>query len=125
MPRRSNISGGTTPPPATGSSSARRMRIRPRHPMPGDPARRMSTGAAYVFRHAHGAWTHEATLTAPTPKRWMYFGSSVAISGDRIVIGANSETTVCKFDGAAYVFEFDVQAGAWVHRAKLTASDPI
>src|SRR6266851_5100778 len=76
------------------------------------------TGAAYVFVRSGTAWSQQAMLTASDGFSFDRFGTSVAIFGPTVVVGAfgqNSET------GAAYVF---VRSGtAWHQQAKLTASD--
>jgi uncharacterized Zn-binding protein involved in type VI secretion len=96
-------------------------------------------GAAYVFeRDGSGAWQQKAYLKAPNAEGSDYFGQSVAISGDTIVVGANLEdsnsTAVCNNlgscgglsnnsatdAGAAYVFERD-GSGAWQQKAYLKA----
>jgi hypothetical protein len=85
-------------------------------------------GAAYVFVEPAGGWvnaTQTAKLTASDGVVADYFGISVAISGNTIVVGAPSATVgVNSFQGAAYVFV--KPAGGWVNAAqtaKLTASD--
>ncbi len=78
-------------------------------------------GAAYVFVKPAGGWatgTHTAKLTASDGAPYNYLGSSVAISGDTIVVGAAGAYH------AAYVFV--KPAGGWTsgtQTAKLTASD--
>jgi hypothetical protein len=75
-------------------------------------------GAAYVFTRTGTAWSEQAKLTAGDAVENGEFGISVDISGDTIVVGADSGDSS---PGAAYVF---VRSGAtWSERAKLTASD--
>src|SRR5262245_13204914 len=51
------------------------------------------------------------------------FGSAVALSGERVLVGAELDNHSGRSDaGSAYVFERDA-AGAWVQRAKLIAAD--
>lgn len=64
------------------------------------------SGAAYVFERNAGTWSETAKLRAPTPADRAFFGSSVAIDGDRIVVGAPYETIAAESQGAAYVFEY-------------------
>lgn len=80
-------------------------------------------GAVYVFRYAGRQWSEEAILTPGDPSTSKYFGSSVALSGDRALIGAWGESPqeVGQNAGAAYVFEYDGQS--WSERQKLDASD--
>jgi hypothetical protein len=91
-------------------------------------------GAAYVFVKNGGTWSQQAYLKASnTDNSIDYFGMSVAISGDTIVVGAPSEDSNAKgvngnqsdnsadIAGAAYVF---VRSGvAWSQQAYLKASN--
>jgi hypothetical protein len=95
------------------------------------------SGAAYVFSISpSGEWRQEAYLKAFNNRdhSW-FFGSSVAIFGDTIVVGAPSEsngaigvngnpnTGMRLRSGAAYVYMRD-REGNWRHQAYLKASNP-
>jgi hypothetical protein len=84
----------------------------------GDPDR----GAAYVFVRAGSSWIHQAKLTASDGGVGDQFGTSVAIQGDTIIVGAHLDDVVASPDhGSAYVF---VRVGTtWSQQAKMTASD--
>ena len=58
-------------------------------------------GAAYVFRLTDDGYEEVATLTASDGAEGDYFGYSVAVAGDSIVVGARG---VDNNNGAAYVF---------------------
>jgi hypothetical protein len=64
-------------------------------------------GAAYVFvlNPASGAWEEVAKLTASDAEANDHFGSSVAVSGTRAIVGALGEDTGATNAGTAYVFE--------------------
>jgi len=94
------------------------------------------SGAAYVFVRKDSGWVHEAYLRAPNQGIQDQFGGAVAISGDRIVVGAiresSSQTTITNgsvitktgvipASGAAYVFKR--QAGVWKAEAYLKAAN--
>jgi hypothetical protein len=86
----------------------------------------MASGSVYVFERNGGAWTQLATLLANDGAAGDYFGLSLSISGDKMVVGAPNDdqgkSTTTKVDsGAAYVFERD--GGAWTQQAKLVADD--
>jgi len=85
-------------------------------------------GAAYVFVRPRSGWadgTQTAKLTASDGAASDNFGSSVAISGGTIVVGAPDATVGGNHDqGAAYVFA--KPRSGWAdatQTAKLTASD--
>ena len=93
-----------------------------------------AAGAAYVFVRSGASWSQQAYLKAPNAETNDYFGYSVAISGDTIVVGAlgesSNQTTItngstasannsASFSGAAYVF---VRSGSsWSQQAYLKA----
>ncbi len=80
------------------------------------------TGAAYVFTESDSAWTQTAKLTAADGAAGDYFGSSVSISSNTVVVGANGTTVGGNSDqGAAYVFT--ESSSSWTQTAKLTAAD--
>lgn len=92
-----------------------------------------NAGAAYVFVRSNGAWSQQAYLKASNTGMNDWFGYSVAISGDTIVVGARLEdgnSTGVNGDqsnnsaidaGAAYVFART--DGVWSQQAYLKASN--
>jgi len=91
------------------------------------------TGAAYVFVRSGSTWSQQAELIASNADVGDGFGSSVAISGDTVVVGAPVEASNAKGvngnqadnsarqAGAAYVF---VRSGTtWSQQAYLKASN--
>ena len=79
-----------------------------------------SSGSAYVFERASdGTWSQAARLTASDGAAYDWFGNSVSVSGDRIVVGAQHKDNS---SGSAYVFE-RASDGTWSQAARLTASD--
>jgi nucleoside-specific outer membrane channel protein Tsx len=79
-------------------------------------------GAAYVFVESGGTWTQQAELTASDGVGGDEFGSSLAISGSTIVVGAPTHQLGSdRYPGAAYVFV--ESGGTWSQQAELTASD--
>ena len=94
-----------------------------------------NSGAAYVFVRSGAVWTQQAYLKANFPRADDYFGWSVAVSGDTVVVGATGEdnnATGVNGDqghyynnapdsGVAYVF---VRSGtAWTQQAYFKASN--
>ena len=86
-----------------------------------------NAGAAYVFDLNGGTWSETAKLVASDRATLDQFGSSVAISGDKLVVGAafeNENSTggaPLTEAGSAYVFEWN--GNSWTETAKLVASD--
>jgi len=79
------------------------------------------SGAVYVFTRSGTNWIEAAKLMASDRAAGAAFGSSVALEGDTVVIGAERDINNGKETGAAYVF---TRSGdSWVETAKLTASD--
>jgi len=67
---------------------------------------RIGAGAAYVFVKTGAGWIQQAYLKSGTPKEDGEFGTSVAIDGDTIVIGAPFETIPGRYQsGKAYIYQ--------------------
>ncbi|MDI9521357.1 MAG: FG-GAP repeat protein [Bacillota bacterium] len=92
-----------------------------------------ASGAAYVYVRDGSAWTQQAYLKASNTDADDYFGYSVAVSNDTVVVGAPFEASAAKgvdgnqYDnsaggaGAAYVFARS--SSAWTQQAYLKASN--
>ncbi len=85
------------------------------------------SGATYVFeRHADGpdTWAQTARLSPDDAAEGQLFGSSVAISGDYALVGAQADSQNGINSGAAYVFHrHRGDTSGWGQTAKLLASD--
>ncbi|MHC4698452.1 MAG: hypothetical protein ACYTFA_17095, partial [Planctomycetota bacterium] len=79
-------------------------------------------GAAYVFRRDGTSWPFEQKLAASDTDWGQKFGTAVAVSGDRIVVGAPSDNHAGSSTGAAYLFVKD-GPGAWAEMCRFTAFD--
>lgn len=92
------------------------------------------SGAAHVFVRSGGVWVHQAYLKASNTGENDHFGSSVAISGNTIAIGApdedsgatgidgNQQDETAADSGAVYIF---VRSGTtWTQQAYIKASNP-
>jgi hypothetical protein len=86
-----------------------------------DPQGVFAAGSAYVFELRGGEWRESAKLNSAPPASNAFFGYSVAIDGDRILVGARNEHAVALNSGAAYVFERN--GLDWVQTARLIAND--
>ncbi len=82
-----------------------------------DDDKGINSGAAYIYEKIGGVWAETIKLTASDGGANDRFGFDVAITGNKMVVGAASSVG----NGAAYVFE--KQGGSWTEIAKLTAND--
>jgi hypothetical protein len=83
-----------------------------------------ASGSAYIYRFDGKSWQEETKLIpsdgsdgAPDD----YFGGSVAISGNLVLIGAQDDDPAGNESGSAYIYRFD--GNSWQEEAKLIASD--
>jgi ketosteroid isomerase-like protein len=80
-------------------------------------------GSAYVFeRQPDGQWLEVAKLIAEGATAEDFFGSSVSLQGNRVMIGAFGANGAAMNSGAAYVFERQPDE-SWLEVARLDASD--
>ena len=79
------------------------------------------SGSAFVFVLNGTSWDQQAKLLASDGFSGDSFGSSVAVSGDTVVVAAHGDDDNGNFSGSVYVF---VRNGTnWDQQAKLLASD--
>ena len=98
-----------------------------------DDDKGFNSGSAYVFTRTiagdlASGWTQVAKLTADDGAASDFFGWSVSIDGDTVVIGAYEDDDPVKGtnSGSAYVFTRDTAgnlASNWTQFVKLTAGD--
>lgn len=79
-----------------------------------------SIGLVYVFRYDGSAWIEEQMLAPPDVASYYYFGHSVAIDGEHIIVG-----TAPSYGrpSAVYIFSYQSQTAEWVLTQTLTPSD--
>jgi uncharacterized protein (TIGR03437 family) len=75
-------------------------------------------GAAHVFVLSGGVWIEQQRLIASDGMAWDFFGESVSVSGDTVMIGADGTNDNL---GATYVFVRS--GGRWTQQQELAASD--
>jgi hypothetical protein len=95
-----------------------------------------NAGAVYIFTRSGAAWAQQAYLKASTTDAGDEFGSSVALSGDTLAIGARREDSngvgvnpgpgaesdnSLGESGAVYIF--NRSSGAWTQQAYIKASN--
>jgi len=77
-----------------------------------------ATGSAYVFKYNGTSWNEEQKLVASDGEEDDWFGISVIIDNDNILIGAYADDNG---RGSAYVFKYN--GTSWNEEQKLTASN--
>ncbi len=81
-------------------------------------------GSAYLFRNNDGNWTWYGTFFAPDDDKDDWFGQSVAISGDCVVVGAFQNDAAGINSGSVYVFyRNQPDVNKWGELARLEAAD--
>lgn len=93
------------------------------------------SGAVYIIGKSEGKWQHQAFVKAANAQQSDSFGSSVALSGDTVVVGAyfedSNQTTITNgstastndgltSSGAAYIYRMNEES--WVQEAYLKPS---
>lgn len=94
-----------------------------------------SSGAAYIYRRVSTSWAQDAYLKASNTDANDFFGSSVAISGNTVVVGAKNEASnqtyitngtssssdnSLSYSGAVYVYLYS--GGGWAQEAYIKPS---
>ncbi len=77
-------------------------------------------GAAYIFKRSGLSWIEQAKILASDKQAGDLFGVSVAIDGDKIIVGAPNEDTGGTDAGAAYIFKRT--GSTWLQYAKINLS---
>lgn len=93
------------------------------------------SGAAYVFSRSGSVWTQQGYLKSSNPGPSDYFGSSVAVSNECIVVGAWGESSNARgingsqgnndANDAGAAYYFTRSNGTWVQRSYLKASNTL
>lgn len=88
----------------------------------GLPSFSTGKGKCNIFRKTNGIWKFHSSIIANDGVNNDRFGTSVAIEGNRLVVGA---TGVSSSKGAIYIFELPFLGNTWTQTTKLTASDGV
>ena len=80
-----------------------------------------NSGAAYIFTRQGTAWVEQAKLVAPDARPGDYFGISVAIDEDTVLVGGHRINKPTADAGSVYVFER--LGNSWLLTDHLTAPD--
>jgi FG-GAP repeat len=86
----------------------------------GDTTCGTDSGAAYIFhRSENEKWTLSARLLPKDCKEGLFFGRSVAISGDRAIVTAYMPFFSSLTSNSVYVFEQNDETNDWEQTARL------
>lgn len=88
----------------------------------GDKQNGVDSGATYLFDHSGAGWVEKAKLVPANLGPGDSFGSSVAISGDALLVGAYMAHEATGTAGSAYFFQR--ANGQWLEHSEVHASDP-
>lgn len=89
---------------------------------PHDDDEGADAGSAYIYeKDLSEDWNLNAKVTASDGEATDYFGSSVSIDGDVMIIGSSRDDDTGSSSGSAYVYER--MGGVWDSEVKLTADD--
>lgn len=86
----------------------------------GAPKASDGVGRAYVFARAGAVWSQEAVLAAADGRVGDEFGTSVALAGETVAVGAPYHDDI-RFNAGA-VFLFEREDGGWAQEAELVPS---
>jgi hypothetical protein len=82
----------------------------------------VAQGSAYVFTRSGTVWSEQARLVAPDGAADDRFGSSVALSGDTVLVSAFSDNFGPNAEDQGSVYVFTRSDSTWTQQAKLWAS---
>ncbi len=87
---------------------------------PRDDDKGFNSGSVYIFKRQGAVWPFQEKLTASDGRADDWFGASISMDGNHVVIGTpglfGSNTA-----GFAYVFEHN--GSSWIEQARLAATD--
>mgnify|MGYP001627824681 CR=1 FL=1 len=78
-------------------------------------------GVAYIYEYDGNNWQFKQTIESSTPSYGDFFGSSVDIKGDTIVVGAYHDS-IENIYGSVYIFEYI--DGQWQQTQKIDSDEP-
>lgn len=94
----------------------------------------LHAGAAYVFTRQGTTWTQQAYIKPTNTGRFDFFGGSVSICGDTLVVGSPEEDSDAvgvdgdpfndNLDGAGACYVFERSGSVWTQSAYIKASNP-
>lgn len=87
----------------------------------GDNEPNGASGSAYIFERNQASWIQQDKVIARDGTTNDFFGETVDISGDYVIVGMRMDDDDGESSGAAYIYEHI--GDEWLQQTKLTASD--
>ena len=81
------------------------------------------SGHVFVYMRFGTGWTAVGSLTPPDAPAHAYFGSSLSLDNQRLLIGAPGDSSIAMNRGSAYLFAYDIATTSWQFRQKLVSFD--
>jgi len=79
----------------------------------------VGNGAVYLFRRTEEGWVQERRFRPPNTQQLRLYGECIAMTDDRVLIGATGDGGLFQFIGALYVYE----GPGFTQATKLVPSD--
>lgn len=87
----------------------------------GDDTAATDSGAVHIYQFTGASWVPFQTIKAGDAGAQDYFGLSVALDGQQLLVGAPYDNDNGADSGSVYVFAFD--NGSWIQQEKIRAGD--
>jgi hypothetical protein len=87
----------------------------------GDDVKGNGSGSVYIFENINGYWNHISTLYPPLNQYYQYFGRTLGLSSDWLVVYASLDGINYNNSGALYFYDRTNLASGYTQ--KITASD--
>ncbi|QDT84056.1 Calx-beta domain-containing protein [Gimesia chilikensis] len=81
------------------------------------------SGAVYIFQKFGGNWVETQKLKSSQIVPNGFFGSSLSLEGENLVVGNPATFVTAPYSGKAYLFTLDTDTGIWSETQTLTPDD--
>lgn len=78
-----------------------------------------SAGGAYVYQLQGGSWVNTQRLVASDGEQQDYFGQTLAVEGNHMIVGAPNDFRPNFINAGGYVYYFRYNGAQWIEVAKL------
>ncbi len=79
------------------------------------------SGSVYIYNYDGSNWVFQQKITASDAFQDDFFGVSVSLSGNRVLVGSYGDDDNGVNSGSAYFYKFN--GTGWIEEQKITASD--